>query len=299
MKSSAPADYPANYSQEITKSVNRIFWILIAFSILLGLGHCFLTDLKWSGVYWFNMDKERNLATWYSGAVFFIFGLIAAAAGHLEMLINVKHRCSLFRLPVLWVGIAAVGIMMSLDEMTILHENLFWKEVRQFSENQSRTMVFLTQWQILFLPVIIPILTGLIVFWSHRYQISRKSAVLALSGIAVWIFGISAEAVRNLFKLVWKQLYVFEVAAEEMAELIGTLLIIQSIFHYIIQILPNFHSEQPISYFKHDFINKNVLQWFVIFILVLIFIIVAAWAIANSVSMSGADIPTLHQRALQ
>ena len=33
-----------------------------------------LGDVKAGGVYWFDLDKERNLSTWFSGVLFFLFG---------------------------------------------------------------------------------------------------------------------------------------------------------------------------------------------------------------------------------
>ena len=107
-------------------SASRILWdclvSLFGIVILVGLLHHFYSDVRLEGVYWFNLDKERNIPAWFSGMLFFLFGCSALAAYYWEQRRNSEEHC--FRLPILWLGVVLVGLFMSLDEMTILYENL-------------------------------------------------------------------------------------------------------------------------------------------------------------------------------
>ena len=113
------------------KTATRYLLFLGALALLFGLLDILFYSFKSGGVYWFNIDKERNIVTWFSGALFFLFGLASLVAWHLE---NKRNRDEyLFRHPWLWLGVALIGCGMSLDEITILHENILWRETRLFS----------------------------------------------------------------------------------------------------------------------------------------------------------------------
>ena len=60
-----------------------------------------------------------------------------------------------FRLPFLWLGVALGGIYLSLDDITILHENLFWRETREVTSRLGSAWKYLTQWEIFFAPAIL------------------------------------------------------------------------------------------------------------------------------------------------
>ena len=144
--------------QETYKTARRVLWGYIlavgAVALALGILHLLYGGLKRGGVYWFNLDKERNLPTWFSGALFLSFGCSAFAGWYFEEKRNTKGDIA-FPLTFLWIPVGVAGLLMSLDEITILHENLFWREVRRASEKLGDQWVHLTQWQILFAPVLI------------------------------------------------------------------------------------------------------------------------------------------------
>ncbi|MDP6450777.1 MAG: hypothetical protein QF773_08170, partial [Lentisphaeria bacterium] len=114
----------------VRRAVRVYLAVLILAVLVQGLLHCLFADLRAGGVYWFNLDKERNLPTWFSGMLFFIFGGAAFVACYWEKRIN-RTQTQVFKMPLLWLGVGLAGLGMSLDEITILHENMFWKEVRQ------------------------------------------------------------------------------------------------------------------------------------------------------------------------
>ena len=66
----------------------RCVLALFLLALLLLVLHVALSDLSAGGVYWLHLDKERNLPTWFSGALFFLFGMAAIAIFHVESFIN-------------------------------------------------------------------------------------------------------------------------------------------------------------------------------------------------------------------
>ena len=47
---------------------------LLFASILLATLHVFFAEVEAGGVYWFHLDRERNLPTWFSSLVFALTG---------------------------------------------------------------------------------------------------------------------------------------------------------------------------------------------------------------------------------
>ncbi|MGB6338068.1 MAG: hypothetical protein WBG96_20885 [Thermoanaerobaculia bacterium] len=216
--------------------------VLVALSLFLGILHWFFADLRVGGVYWFNLDKERNLPTWYSGILFFLFGCAGIAAYYWERRRNTEGQ-TYFRAPFLWLGVSAMGLAMSLDEVTILHENLFWQEVRWATGGLGPTWHYLTQWQILFAPVIAVALAYLVLFFSHRLAGSAASRRWFFGGLGCWVGALVLEALRETFKSQGSSWYDLAVVAEEMLEMLGALGLLAAIVTYVLDVALAFEAE--------------------------------------------------------
>ena len=209
--------------------------ILVGCVVLLGLAHWFFSDVRIGRVYWFHLDKERNLPTWFSGFVFFLFGCSAFVAYYWEQSINKTKET--FYLPVLWVGVGLVGFYLSLDEITILHENIFWKETRQTTAELGETWKFFTQWQLLFAPAIVALFVYLVLFFSNRYRTSKGARISAFAGIACWVVALSLEGFRGTFKFLGANWYEFSMILEEMLETLGAICLLGAITFYILALV--------------------------------------------------------------
>ena len=231
--------------------------ILMACVMLLGVAHWFFSDVRIGRVYWFHLDKERNVPTWFSGLVFFLLGCAALVAFYWERHLNLQHpEKPLFRLPILWLGIGLAGFYMSLDEITILHENLFWRETRLASAEIGETLKFFTQWQLLFAPAILMVLAYFIVFFSNRYRTSKRARNSAFTGIACWVIALSLEGFRETFILWGASQYELPMIVEEMLETIGAIFLLGAIVLYILSLVfspPTRGSKLP------DFLTQKVL----------------------------------------
>lgn len=215
---------------------------LVAIAILLGVLHLLFSDVKVGGVSWFHLDKERNLPTWYSGALFFSFGIAALVSFYWEVRQN-RDEGMAFRLPGLWLCVAALGLLASLDETTILHENLFWREVRQVSDSQGEAWRHLTQWQVVFAPLLLVAFGYLTILFSQRFWASRAAARASLAGVTCWLTALLLEGLRGFFKLEGPGWYQIELVAEEELEMFGAILLAASIASYAIDISLGLHGE--------------------------------------------------------
>ena len=204
--------------------------------VALGVLHVLYGDVEAGGVYWFNLDKERNLPTWITGALFFLFACAALAIFAAERRVNRRHAGT-FKLPVLWLGVAAAGSLMSLDEMTILHENLFWSEVRTRTQAVGGAWVYLTQWQILFAPAVLLVFCYFAVFFINRFRPRASPFRMAAFGLGCWFFAFLIEGVRERVHHVGAALYGYSALVEEELELAGAVLLTLALLLYLRKVL--------------------------------------------------------------
>jgi hypothetical protein len=233
----------ASAHHAVRRLIGRYVAGLLLATAVLGALHLAWPDLRAGRIHWFNLDKERNLPTWFSGAIMCLLGCAACAAWTCERRLRAAGR-NCFRAGVLWLGVAAVAWLMSLDEITILHENLFWKETRLATEKIGPAWIHVTQWQVLFaLPALAVVIFFALFFWN-RYSASRLALCSALGGLFSWIVAHSLEGVRGAFKLSGPGWYSLEVLIEELFEILGAVLILASVAVYVADITLDLDARQ-------------------------------------------------------
>ncbi len=141
-----------------------------------------------------------------------------------------------FLLPELWWGVAGQGLLMSLDEITILHENLFWREIRHASAERGGAWQYLTQWQILFIPLILLFFSFNTLFFINRFGMFKEVRKWVFVGIGCILAALSLEGARSGFKAVGADLYLWAVMLEESLEMAGAICLSASIFFYILEV---------------------------------------------------------------
>jgi len=226
-------------SRTLEKPLRRLVMIhllcLAGIAIVLIIAHVFLDSVRTGRIYWFNLDKERNISTWFSSILFFLFGVISLAGYHMERHLSDHHKTG-FRLSWLWIVIGLTGFALSLDEATILHENLYWKEIRIVSGRIDPAWIFMTQWQILFAPLIVLLLSLIAVFFLNRFSISRTAGRCFSIAFPAWIVALILEGARYTFKEFGKTCYDCLMCLEEGLEMFGTIFFIAAIAYYILDI---------------------------------------------------------------
>ncbi len=285
------------------ESTRRLMLIYISILILcaIGLGalHHFFGDVRVGRIRWFNLDSERNIPTWFTGMLFFLFGCSALAAFYWEKKRNAGGHIY-FRFPVLWLGIAAAGWFMSLDEITILHENLYWREVRQLSATLTDAWRYIAFWQLLYAPVFLGMITFMVIFFYNRFNVSREAHRSAFAGIACWITALSLEGVsKSLFKPAGKMWYSFQVMGEEVMEITGAIFLIAAIAFYTINIALNFTAERRERLVGNSafFTRRAVIRLGIILLLLIVIVNIIFYGV-HLHSDVGASAQGLFRRAV-
>ena len=274
---------------------NKFIFSLITISIMLAALHFFFNDLKVGGVYWFNLDKERNIPTWFNGILFFLFGVSALFAYKAE-----KSKLTAdSKFSFLWIGVLICGLFMSLDDMTILHENLFWKEVRQETGKISSVWQYVTQWQIIFAPFIIFALFYFVIFFSNRFLKSRKATIFAFSGLGLWIAAILLEALRQLFINLGETYYSLAVVVEESFEMIGAVFLIGAINQYSINIFFKPETTGIAAAIFGKFFNARTVKFSLTSLFILSFIFISVYLTASYLESENAPVPKLYKTATE
>jgi hypothetical protein len=278
------------------RTVAGYLTLLITAALGLGVLHYFFADLEAHRVYWLNLDKERNLPTWFSAALFFLLGLAAAVAYVWERKRNLEGEVC-FRLPVLWLGVSMAGLLMSVDEMTILHENLFWREVRQSSARSGGAWLYVTQWQIVFAPVILLLLGYFALFFSNRFSASRVALRSAFAGIGSWMAALLLEGVRAFSKQGgW---YSIQVLLEEELEMLGAILLLGAVCFYVRDIATDFTPERRRRLrFAASFLTRNAVLSLALVLFGLAVSGGVVYVAARKQAHESAPVPKLFEKAL-
>ncbi len=270
---------------------------LAGVSLALAVLHLLFAEFEAGNVFWFNLDKERNLATWFSGSLFFLFGASALVAFGWEIKRNAERAT--FRLPVLWLGVAVVGFYMSLDEITILHENLFWKEVRQASNERSDTWKYLTQWQLLFAPAILAAAGYMTVFFANRFGASRRARGAAWAGLGCWFAALFLEGVRGMFRRGGGDWYGWQVVIEEQLEILGAIFLVGAIASYVVDIALDLTERRRGELTRADrWLNRTALVGLSAVCGVMLLSAGVVYHFAREQAAAGDPVPGLFRRAV-
>jgi len=273
--------------------------VLLGAALLLGVLHCCCAEFEAGGVYWFHLDRERNIPTWFSGSVFFVMGCFALVAHACERELN-SQAPGLFRLPALWLGVGAVCLAMSLDEITILHENLFWREIRQTTAQWGAAWRYVTQWQVLFAPGMLLVLGCFAIFFANRFAGSRGARRCAFAGIACWLGALLLEGVRGTFIRAGARWRLFEVLAEEELELVGGILLLAAFASYLVDIAFDLTPERRERLRRAvRFLTPRAILLLLAVSLAFIAAGGVVYVLASRQAAQGAPAPRLYRKALE
>ncbi len=204
-----------------------------------------------------------------------------------------------FRLPILWLGVAFVGCFMSLDEITILHENLYWREVRHVSAGFGDSWKYVTQWQVLFAPAIFIVLGYFALFFSNRFSLSPRARRSAFGGIGCWLMALLLEGVSGTFRNAGGDWYFYQVLAEELLEMAGAILLIAFVVFYTLAIALDLTSERSRRlYLASRFLARPAAAMLAVVLLVLSVFGGVIFVMAQRQAAAGAPVPRLIRKAL-
>lgn len=220
---------------QATQLCHRYLALLVVLTVGLGIAHVFQHDTVLQQIFWFNLDAEGNLASWFSGMLFAGFGLSALVVFYWERRLS-QQSPGLFRYSAGWLAVALIGFYCSFDEMMVLHENLWWYQLSRYSLKQGGAWQYVNQWQILFIPMILIVFAFFILFFSHRFRVSRIANTFALVGIGCWCIALLIDATTQWLVEMAGIANLWTVLVEESLEFIGAILMIAAVLHYGIEI---------------------------------------------------------------
>ena len=188
-------------------------WVLIfGFDVLLVVLHIYLR--KKLG--FFDLDKEQNFSSVYSGVKLFV---VATAAGGLSYLALInRHRFESW----LW-GLAAAGfIFIAFDDMMAIHERIGfvlnnWTGLGGFYGESFNWMIYFAP----FIGLAVLVYAKLI---QLLWQADRTNALWMLVGTALFVLSLMSEAVGAKLLLAPRintAIYFKEIIIEEFFEMAG------------------------------------------------------------------------------
>lgn len=286
-------------SGEVRRALTWALGALGAVALLLGALHWLYGEVRVAGIYWFNLDKERNVPTWFSGVLFALLGAAALAAYYWERRRN-RDGEPCFRLPWLWLVAAAVGFCLSLDEITVLHENLFWREVRELSAGFGEQWRYVTQWQLVYAPGIVLVFGFLAAFCAGRLQTNRRARTAALVGVSCWIGAMFLEGLREGIKGAGESSYAVAVLIEEELEMLGAILLVGAVaFHAAAIAAADLASAQRRAIATAPLFGARALEAVGAMAALLVVSAATIYAFAGRLAQSGAPVPRLVRLALE
>jgi tetratricopeptide (TPR) repeat protein len=170
----------------------------------------------------FNLDREYNLPTWFSGIQLAGIGAACVFAFHRER--------GPFGWRWLWWFFAAGFLYLSFDEIMVIHERALRNEALDALPAAS-LLRSMPPWQLVFAPVAVIAALVSAFFFARRFAGRPTCWVPGLGGLALWggAFALEGTATAVFIPRGW---YSLEVALEELFEMAGATFLLLSLLRY-------------------------------------------------------------------
>lgn len=167
----------------------------------------------------FEPDAEANLFTWYSS---FLLLLLAGAAIGNYMMERGVARPSFPSGGVVWIGLAALSVALSIEEVAGIHESID----RSFQAQHWLDPWLAKSWRswvIVYSPFIVGAAAYCVYIVRLAFPLGRRGRNFAFIGISLWMAVPVLEFLTHYIMRDWGVQYlVWEIIIEEGLELFGT-----------------------------------------------------------------------------
>lgn len=168
-----------------------------------------------------DFDDEASIPTWISQAILLSIAASAFFAGFLQKTKAAKRA---------WISIGIVGLVLSIDEVSAVHE-LLLQTTHLLLYNEASPTLYQNAWLVL-LPVIAVI--GSILAYLVIKHVPRKTVLLMILGSVILVFGAAVvDALTNADNVNTFAIKGIMVAIEESLEMIGSSTILYAILDYL------------------------------------------------------------------
>jgi hypothetical protein len=198
------------------QAVQFLFAALVAIDVLLALLHLLAAH---TGSYtlslWFNLDAERAIGPWFSGAQLLVTGL-------LMLVIGAYSRRPAWPRPAFCHVVGLGFVFLSMDEVAVIHERITglakhhdW--VPRFAGNRG---IWIFAYALLGLALAAAFRADLLAMWRHH---RRPAATVALgfTTLATGAVGVEVAGYYGVFRS-----ETWQVAIEEFLEMLGGTIIL-------------------------------------------------------------------------
>lgn len=197
--------------------MKKIYWVFL-FDALVVVAHIFLRDK----LGFFDLNKEGNLASLYSGMK--LWGLGTVAGLHAYILYKISR-------PIYWRdrfepwawGLLALGVIyIGLDDMMVIHERLGFVLNNIFKTGGFYGESF--NWIFYFTPFIILAIALFIFLLIRLWRVNKISASWFFAGLVMWVGSLGTELIGRsliLSPVVNVPLYHLMTIFEESLEMFG------------------------------------------------------------------------------
>jgi len=207
----------------------RLLFRITGVLIVIHLINLALGGPSWQIERLFCLGEEANVPTWFSSA---LWAFTAFASYCCSILVESKKARTL------WICITLGFLAFSIDEVAMIHENLFEVMSRFFPDGvRSHILVHFkaTNWPVIAAPFLILTVTWLILTFKRLLSGSKTAQKLLILGFAVTIFGgWGLELTTNFLNhdnLQW--VWEIESVFEESLEMIGAIIILSGLLRHL------------------------------------------------------------------
>ncbi|MGR9099254.1 MAG: tetratricopeptide repeat protein [Gammaproteobacteria bacterium] len=193
---------------------------LFCFELMLVATHFAFGELRF-----FNLDREYNLPSWFSGVQLAAIGMTCVAAFHNE---RVESRGRW-----IWWVLAGGFFYLSFDEIMVVHEGLLREETLDSIPGTSM-LRGLPPWQVVFAPLAVIAAIIFAFFFKSRFPLESNRWISLAGGFAFWgiAFALEGTAMGFFIPRGW---YQQEVALEEFCEMAGATLLLWTFAGFSLQ----------------------------------------------------------------
>jgi len=167
-------------------------------------------------------NGEANFIAWYSGTLLILAAIAALANFYLDG-VGEAHGRSRWRLA--WLGVSAVMLLLSLEEVAQIHEAVgaLMRGWLAGPEGESQWAgVHGRAWILAYLPFILAVVVGFFWTFARMFRHHRVPFVLATGGVCFWLFALLMEFFLSEFRAWGMWYYGLEITLEESGEILGT-----------------------------------------------------------------------------
>ncbi|WP_137161477.1 hypothetical protein [Blastococcus sp. CCUG 61487] len=171
----------------------------------------------------FSVDDEANIPTWFS--VILLAAIAATSLG-----IGVLQRSRRAPLHRYWLGLAAVFGYLSLDELSVVHEELIW----QIGDLADSGGVFTHAWVVVGGPLVV---VFALVYLRFLWRLPRHIAQLLVLSGALYVGGALGLEMAGGPHVGFNTTYVLLTGGEEFLEMVGAAVCLYTVMRYAWELL--------------------------------------------------------------